>query len=100
MLSFTPPKASRQEILMDAIRGRYGIENQHLAGALNLYIAEAVALLNVNPVETVDVVLATDEAVIAFVAYVGQPSRKGRKEYMRRLDHLVRASMDYADKHS
>lgn len=91
------PHTPRQQILRDAVQGLHGSENQCLASALNLYVAQTVAWVNEdrNPVNTMGLVVATDEAVIAFAAYVVQPSSKTRKAYMRKLDYVNQLTSDY-----
>ena len=99
-MSNSNPTHTRHDTMLAATRGHYGPENQLFASCLNLYVAGAVRLLGVAPLETVDLVLSTDDAVIAFVAYLNKPSRKAWAAYTTKLGIAAGYHEDYAEKHS
>jgi len=91
-------KPDRHQAFLAALRGQHGPQKQQLATCLSVYVKGAVHLLHVDPLETMDLVLSTEDAMIAFAAYIYKPSRKTLAAYVKQFETASGYHMAYAEK--
>ena len=89
-------KPDRHQAYLAALRGQHGPKNQAIATCLSVYVKGAVQLLHADPLGSFDLVLSTDETMIAFAAYIYKPSRKTMAAYVKQFETAADHHMAYA----